>query len=181
MLCRCTLLFDTCISMKGEDTLFQLLKFLFANGWMCLLHDAIARMWPSVSSCPLPSALLLPSFCSNLGGGFEEILLQYSSWIFGKHLRTLVFICDSYLSNVTVCYCSTWYYLVKHKALQYTILESWLRNRYYVCIHLLLLKWQVLTVLLSSSIHLFNMIVWLFQQSIIWRMDYILSVLNKTW
>lgn len=51
--------------MKGEDILFQLLKFVLAQGWVFLLHDASAL---GDLGCFLSlSALLPPSCCGDLG------------------------------------------------------------------------------------------------------------------
>lgn len=71
---------------------------------------------------------------------WDEIPLKYSRLIFLKYLRTLVFICDSNLSIITVYHRSTCYCLVKYEAPKYAILVLVEKQRYYVCLHLLLLK-----------------------------------------
>lgn len=112
-------------------SVFKWLEVL--SPWCHCIHVTFCELFS------LPQCLAASSYWHDLGWGTEEMPLQYSSQFFLQYLRALVFICDSSLRNVTVCYHSTWYYLVKCKALKDTILESWLRNKCimhaYICFY----------------------------------------------
>lgn len=91
------------------------------------------------SSFP-PHCPLLPLHCGKWGGRLKKCYSNVVAEFFLKYLRTVVFICDSNMNNVTVYYCSSQCYSVKYEALKHSCKGLVEKQTYCACIHLLVLQ-----------------------------------------
>ena len=105
-----------------------------------VLSDVMPCLHVTFGAPFLPTALLPPLHCSKWGGRLKKCYSNVVAEFFLKYLRTVVFICDSNMNNVTVYYCSSQCYSVKYEALKHSCKALVEKQTYCACMHLLVLQ-----------------------------------------